>query len=78
MIYPRNGRYELFSFQNKIYCFDDPSLDNIRASDELYDWIRNQDKNLWEPMKRNPESNVALYLKPELYLLFKLRWGCNK
>lgn len=56
MTYPRNGRYELFSFQNKIYCFDDYSLGEIKASEEIYNWIRKQNKDLWEPIKYNMET----------------------
>lgn len=75
MTYPRNNRYEIFTFNNKIYCFDDPSFDQIPASNEIYAWIRKQNKDLWEPMGDDPKSNVALYLKPKLYTMFKLKWG---
>lgn len=75
--YPRNGRYELFTYNNIIHCFDDLSFKPIKASDEIYLWIKNQDKNLWEePL--NCRRNVAIYLQPKLYTMFKLKWGVFK
>ena len=72
---PRNGRYELFSTGGRTYCFDDPGWVNyIKSSDEMFSWVRSQDPSLWESMRDYPESNVALYLDPKLYLLWKLRW----
>ena len=72
---PRNGRYELFSTGGRTYCFDDPGWVNwIPSRSEMFEWIRNQDSTLWQPMVEMPLSNVALYLDPQLYLLFKLRW----
>ena len=72
---PRNGRYELFSTGGRTYCFDDPSWVNwIPSRPEMFEWIRNQDSTLWQPMVEMPDSNVALYLDPKLYMLFKLRW----
>jgi hypothetical protein len=59
----------------RTYCFDDPDWVNyIHSSEEMFEWIRNQDPSLWSPMTMHPESNVALYLHPELYLVWKLRW----
>ena len=72
---PRKGRYEIFSTGGRTYCFDDPTWENyIITKPEMFEWIRNQDSELWQPMTEYPESNVALYLDPKLYLLWKLRW----
>jgi hypothetical protein len=76
---PRNGRYELFSTGGRTYCFDDPSWENyIHSNEEMFNWIRSQNPSLWEPMGDNPESNVALYLDPKLYVLWKLKWYYEK
>jgi hypothetical protein len=75
-VYPRKGRYELFTTDGRTYCFDDLHWENyIKSSEEMFEWIRSQDSALWEPMKNDPDSNVALYLKPELYLIWKLKWA---
>jgi hypothetical protein len=75
-VYPRKGRYELFTTDGRTYCFDDLNWENyIKSSEEMFEWIRSQDSALWEPMKNDPDSNVALYLKPELYLMWKLKWA---
>lgn len=71
---PRNGRYELFTSNGRTYCFDDPDITNIPTKQEMFDWIRSQDPALWSPMKQNPDDNIALYLEPELYMLWKLKW----
>jgi len=71
---PRNGRYELFTNNGRTYCFDDPNFIHIPAKQEMFEWIRNQDHALWSPMKQYPDDNVALYLAPELYMLWKLKW----
>lgn len=72
---PRKGRYEIFSTGGRTYCFDDPSWGNyIHSKPEMFEWIRSQDSKLWAPMDSDPDSNVALYLDPKLYLLWKLRW----
>jgi len=73
---PRRGQYELFSYGGKLHCFDDPGLDPVRALPEMFEWVRAQDPALWYPLKDDPDSNAALYLQPELYLLWKLRWAC--
>lgn len=75
MTYPRNGRYEIFTHGFKTHCFDDPTFDAIRTPQGMFEWIRSQDRSLWSPMEEDPESNVALYLSPDLYLLWKLKWS---
>jgi hypothetical protein len=72
---PRNGRYEIFTHGFKTHCFDDPSLNEFRTPKGMFEWIREQDTKYWEPMLDAPESNVALYLQPELYTLWKLKWA---
>jgi hypothetical protein len=72
---PRNNRYEIFSTGGRTYCFDDSSWTNyIISTSEMFEWIRSQDSALWEPMKNDPDSNVALYLDPKLYQIWKLKW----
>jgi hypothetical protein len=72
--FPRNGRYELFIFNGRVKCFDDPLFDTIPESDELHEWVRHQPKKLWSGMKP-PHDKIAYYLQPELYTWFKLRWS---
>jgi hypothetical protein len=72
---PRNGRYELFTHGYKTYCFDDPSFEGFRTPEGMFEWIRVQDPDLWRPMRDDPNSNTALYLTPELYVIWKLRWA---
>ncbi len=71
---PRNGRYELFSYKGKTHCYDDPSFESIATPVGMFEWVRAQDPEYWEPMSVEPESNVALYLTPELYMVWKLKW----
>ena len=71
---PRNGRYELFTHSFKTHCFDDLSLEAIKTPPGMFEWIRSQDPSLWSPMAGDPDSNTALYLEPELYFLWKLKW----
>jgi hypothetical protein len=72
---PRNGQYEIFSTGGRTYCFDDPNWVNyIITKPEMFEWIRSQDPDLWQPMIEQPESNVALYLDPKLYIIWKLTW----
>lgn len=71
---PRKGQYELFSTRGVTYCFDDLSFEKIKTPDGMFDWIRSQDTSLWHGMNGNPDQNVAFYLQPELYLLWKLKW----
>jgi hypothetical protein len=72
---PRNGRYELFSYKGKTSCYDDPEFESIVTPAGMFEWIRSQDNEYWKPMDSEPESNVALYLTPELYLLWKLKFS---
>ncbi len=71
---PRNGQYELFTYNGVTHCFDDLSLDCIKTPAGMFEWIRNQDPLLWHPLSDNPTSNTALYLMPELYVMWKLKW----
>lgn len=73
---PRGGEYELFSTGSYTYCYDDPQRPpvQVKSTGEMFHWIREQDPSLWRSMSAQPHENVALYLKPELYLLWKLRW----
>jgi len=70
---PRNGRYELFTHNNKTYCFDDLSVGPgpiiVDAPDEMWAWLRQVDG-----VSAHDETNVAYYLAPEIYLLWKLTW----
>jgi hypothetical protein len=75
MSLPRNGCYELFTHGFKTHCFDDPSFDGIQTPEGMFEWIREQDTKYWKPMSDDPKSNVALYLQPELYTLWKLKWA---
>ena len=76
MSLPRNGRYEIFSTGGRTYCFDDPGWENYLNTDPaMFDWIRSQDPGLWSPMKQAPDSDVAFYLDPKLYFLWKLKWA---
>jgi hypothetical protein len=72
---PRQGRYEIFSSRGRTYCFDDLDQPGIPTPTGMHEWIRGQDPRLWSPMSMDPSSDVALYLQPELYLLWKLKWG---
>jgi hypothetical protein len=70
---PRNGRYELFTHGLKTHCFDDLSLDNpVKARPEMFEWLRAQDSELCKPMD---DTNVAFYLDPKIYVLWKLKWA---
>lgn len=71
---PRNGRYEIFTHNGVTHCFDDPDLDGFSTPEGMFNWIRSQDTAFWSPMDSMPDCNVALYLTPELYLLWKLTW----
>ena len=74
---PRNGHYELFTHSGKTHCFDDDIV--IPTPDGMFEWIRSQDTSLWHDMGED-WNNVAFYLQPELYTLWKLRWYeiCNR
>lgn len=69
---PRNNQYELFTTKNRTYCFDDLDIAHITPSDEMFQWLRAQPKELCRPMD---ETNVAYYLQPKLYLMWKLRYN---
>lgn len=71
---PRNGQYEIFTNNNLTYCFDDVDFSFIQTPPGMFEWIRSQDTDYWSPMKIAPDSNTALYLKPELYLAWKLKF----
>jgi len=71
---PRNGRYEIFTSNGLTYCFDDVDFAFIRTPPGMFEWIRSQDPDYWSPMWITPDSNTALYLKPELYLAWKLKY----
>jgi hypothetical protein len=71
---PRNGRYEIFSNAGRTYCFDDPGFEWINTPKGMIEWIKVQDTSLWHGMGE-PLNDVAFYLKPELYILWKLRWA---
>lgn len=74
---PRNGQYEIFTNHGRTYCFDDVSFSHIPTPTGMFDWIRSQDPAYWSPIESNPESDAAFYLKPELYLIWKLKF-CNE
>lgn len=69
---PRNGRYELFSTGGRTHCFDDLELPAIKSTPEMFDWLRKQDPVLCKPMD---DTNVAFYLDPKIYLMWKLKWA---
>lgn len=73
---PRYNEYELFSNNGKTYSFDDGNI-SITTPDGMFDWIRSQDPSLWRGLDNYPNINAAFYLKPELYLIWKLRWYSN-
>jgi hypothetical protein len=72
---PRNGRYEIFSHGGVTNCFDDTDIKAFPTPKGMFEWIRSQDPKLWRPMDSDPDCNVALYLKPELYIFWKLKWS---
>jgi hypothetical protein len=71
---PRNGRYEIFTYNNRTHCFDDPDVEQIVTPSGMFEWIRNQDPAHWKGLDYDPDSNTAFYLDPNLYLLWKLKW----
>jgi len=70
---PRNGRYELFTYLGKTHCFDDPDFRAIPTPKDLFDWIKQQNKASWSGL--DDGSDVAYYLDPELYMIFKIKWS---
>ena len=71
---PRNGRYEIFTNNGLTYCFDDVDFAFIPTPPDMFEWIRSQDPAYWHAMRIAPNSNTALYLQPELYLAWKLKY----
>jgi hypothetical protein len=71
---PRNGQYEIFTNNGRTYCFDDPDFAHIPTPPDMFEWIRSQDTAYWHAMKVTPHSNTALYLQPELYFAWKLKF----
>ena len=69
---PRGGQYEIFTHGGKTHCFDDDII--IPTPEGMFEWIRAQDTSLWHGMEE-PFNDVAFYLQPELYILWKLRWA---
>lgn len=73
MKYPRNGRYELFTYSRKTYCFDDleygPDPVLVNAPNEMFQWLRTQ-----SGCRAMDESNTAYYLDEKTYILWKLRY----
>jgi hypothetical protein len=71
---PRKVQYELFTHNRKTYCFDDHTLDGnpaiVSAPEEMWNWLRSY-PHLCRAMD---DTNVAYYLTPEFYLLWKLKW----
>jgi hypothetical protein len=71
--YPRNGRYELFTYSRKTYSFDDPTFGAnpaiVDAPGEMWIWLRNQ-----EGCRPLDDTNVAYYLEPKIYIVWKLKW----
>ena len=69
---PRGGQYEIFTHSGKTtYCFDDDII--IPTPEGMFEWIRAQDATLWHSIGE-PFNDVAYYILPELYILWKLRW----
>lgn len=72
---PRNGQYELFLYRERVYCFDDPSLESVPVSDSMISWLDKQNRRLCRPYKVDPQHKPSCYyLQPELYLMWKLKW----
>ena len=68
--YPRNGHYELFTHSRRTYCFDEgPDPVVVNAPDEMWQWLREQ-----PGCKPLDDTNVAYYLDPKTYLIWKLKW----
>lgn len=70
---PRGGEYELFTTQGKTYCFDDLGAERITTPPDMFDWIRAQDPTQWRALQDG--SDTAFYLKPNMYLAWKLKYG---
>lgn len=70
---PRGGEYELFTYAGRTSCYDDGNI-TIDTPAGMFEWIRAQDTAEWRGLKLSPDTNIAFYLTPKLYLLWKLRW----
>lgn len=68
--YPRGGEYELFTFNGVTQCYDHPGSDSVPARPEMFAWLRNQ-----SGVRPMDDTDMAYYLEPETYLLWRLRWG---
>ena len=69
---PRNDQYELFSCHGNTFCFDDMSFTHIQTPPGMFEWLRSQPRDLCQPMD---DTNIAFYLQPKLYLLWKLKYA---
>lgn len=70
---PRKGQYELFlsSNSNLIYCFDDLDQGAVwHKQPEMIEWLNRQD-----PKQCRNFENIAYYVTPKLYLMWKLTWN---
>lgn len=67
---PRRGQYELFTFNGVTQCYDDPGSDSVPARPEMFVWLRNQ-----SGVRPMDDTDMAYYLEPATYLLWRLRWG---
>ena len=68
--YPRNGQYELFTFNGVTRCYDDPDLEPIsNAPEEMFRWLRSQ-----PGVRPADQYDVAFYLDPPTYLFWRLKW----
>lgn len=70
---PRRGQYELFTFKGITYCYDDPGFGHIATPPDMFEWIRSQDPELWHGL--DDGRDVAYYLAPKLYFLWKLKFA---
>jgi hypothetical protein len=68
---PRNGQYELFTYRGRTHCFDEPGVE-IVSTPEMFAWLRSQPEEQCRPFDH---SDVAFYLTPNMYLIWKLRWA---
>jgi len=73
---PRQGQYELFFYNSKIYCFDDPGAEWPETR-EMRSWlaIRQSDNCRVFPILTGSNRPAAYYLSPEMYTLWKLSWS---
>ena len=71
---PRNNRYELFIFDGKCSCIDDPSLDSFEYNDDMIEWLNDHCEKIPTLLYRYKDFNVY-YLQPEFYTWWKIRWS---